>query len=236
MATAVRGGSGRGGRARPDGPRRRVAVTDVAVVARLEDALAAAATAGAFVAAVDMPIGLLDAPVPGGRPCDRAARAQLSDRRSSVFSPPTRPALAAASFDEAKVAGGLTIQSWNLRGRIAEADASAGAGHPLHEAHPELGFQRLNAGKPLPPKKTAAGRALRTALLRDALDGLDPWVTAPGARRPVALRGSAADDLLDALVLCLTAARIADGTASRVPAEDGPATVDRRGRPMVVWW
>jgi predicted RNase H-like nuclease len=224
VAQAVAGGAGR------------LVVTDVAVVTRLADAMEAAAAAGPFVAALDMPIGLLDAPVPGGRPCDRAARALLTDRRSSVFSPPTRPALAAASFDEAKAAGGLTIQSWNLRGRIAEADACAGAGHPLHEAHPELGFQRLHDGKPLPPKKTADGRALRTALLLGALDGLEPWVTPPGARRPLALRGSAADDLLDALVLCLTAARIADGTASRVPVEDGPGTVDRLGRPMVVWW
>jgi predicted RNase H-like nuclease len=211
-------------------------VVDVAVAASLADALGAAAAAGPFVAAVDMPIGLLDVPAPGGRPCDRAARALLTDRRSSVFSPPTRPALAAGSFDEAKVAGGLTIQSWNLRGRIAEADVCAGAGHPLHEAHPELGFQRLHAGQPVPPKKTAAGRALRTSLLRGALDGLGPWLTPPGARRPLALRGSAADDLLDALVLCLTAARIADGTASRVPPVDGPGTVDRLGRPMVVWW
>jgi predicted RNase H-like nuclease len=224
VATAVFRGRGR--------PR----LSGLRVVSRLADALAEAVADGAVVAAVDMPIGLLDAPGAGGRACDRAARALLGDRRSSVFSPPTRPALAAATFDEAKVAGGLTIQSWNLRGKILEADACAGAGWPVHEAHPELGFQRLNAGSPLASKKTAAGRAARTALLSDALAGVEPWLTEPGRRRPPGLAGSAADDVLDALVLCVTAARIASGTACRVPEADGPATVDRLGRPMVVWW
>jgi predicted RNase H-like nuclease len=46
--------------------------------------------------AVDMPIGLLERAAPGGRPCDREARTMLGrPRASSVFSPPTRKALAA---------------------------------------------------------------------------------------------------------------------------------------------
>lgn len=36
---------------------------------------------------VDMPIGLLDAGRPGGRPCDLQARKLLSTRSSCVFSP-----------------------------------------------------------------------------------------------------------------------------------------------------
>ncbi|MGH8614797.1 MAG: DUF429 domain-containing protein, partial [Gammaproteobacteria bacterium] len=44
--------------------------------------------------ALDIPIGLLDQAQPGGRSCDRAARALLGrGRASSVFTPPTRAAL-----------------------------------------------------------------------------------------------------------------------------------------------
>src|SRR6266700_814257 len=45
------------------------------------------------VVAVDMPIGLVDEHEPGGRAVDRAARARLGAKRSSVFSPPPRCAL-----------------------------------------------------------------------------------------------------------------------------------------------
>jgi len=54
------------------------------------------------VLCVDIPIGLLDEAVPGGRECDRAARTFLGPgRASSVFPPPIRPVLTAGSFMDA---------------------------------------------------------------------------------------------------------------------------------------
>ena len=55
------------------------------------------------VVAVDMPIGLLEEPSSGGRECDKEARRLLgTPRRSSVFTPPTKPALASATYEEAQ--------------------------------------------------------------------------------------------------------------------------------------
>jgi len=46
---------------------------------------------GASVICIDIPIGLLEGP--GRRNCDEEARKLLGDRRSCVFSPPTRQVL-----------------------------------------------------------------------------------------------------------------------------------------------
>jgi predicted RNase H-like nuclease len=57
--------------------------------------------------AVDMPIGLLERAAPGGRACDREARALLGrPRASSVFSPPTRKALVARRYEEVAALNG----------------------------------------------------------------------------------------------------------------------------------
>ncbi len=219
-----------------------VTVTGLEVVGRLRDGLTfgteprcetdetdCRAGDGAWLAAIDMPIGLLDTATPGGRDCDRAARRLLGPRRSSVFSPPIRRALTAANYAEAKVRnGGMTIQTWNIVARIAELDRLVTPDHPVHEAHPELAFLHLSGGVPLAPKRTALGRAERTALLAEHLPGAEPHLSGP---RP---RGVAPDDVCDALVLCLTAARIAAATALCVP--EGPVPTDARGLPMLVWW
>ena len=47
-------------------------------------------TADASIVGLDVPIGLLDRPVPRGRSVDQIARALLKQRASTVFSPPPR--------------------------------------------------------------------------------------------------------------------------------------------------
>ena len=85
--------------------------------------------------AVDMPIGLLEQAAPGGRPCDREARAVLGrPRSSSVFSPPTRKALAARSYAEVATlnGAGMSKEAFNILPKIREVDALmdvAAAGH-----------------------------------------------------------------------------------------------------------
>jgi predicted RNase H-like nuclease len=52
--------------------------------------------------AVDMPIGLLDVAVPGGRDCERLARVELGPGKAScVFSSPCRPVLLGITYAQA---------------------------------------------------------------------------------------------------------------------------------------
>jgi len=179
------------------------------------------------VVAVDIPIGLLDVPQPGGRECDRLARARVGRARaSSVFSAPTRPALVVTSLPEAQTHGfRMTLQTLNILPKIAEVDGVVDPAlqDRVHEAFPELAFAAL-AGAPLAhSKRRAAGRAERHTLL------VAHRISIP--ERP---KGAAIDDLLDACVLAWSAGRIAEGTAERVP--EGSVHVDARGLRMEIQW
>lgn len=188
-------------------------------VARLEELLVDGPTPR--VMAVDVPIGLLRR---GARQCDGQARRLLGVRRSSVFTPPLRPMLQAASRRAAsrvrhRLEGKrVSIQAWAIVPKIREVDRLL-RGHRawreiVREAHPELCFFFLNGGRPMPePKKTAGGQAERVARL-------GTWCGAAAARaldeRPKL--GCQADDIVDALVLLWTAERIARGEAVTLPA------------------
>ncbi len=183
---------------------------------------------GDTVIGIDIPIGLLDEHVPGGRVCDREARRRLGpSRRSSVFSAPPRPALGVRSLPEAQAAGfPMTLQSLNILAKVAEVDAAIDPAlqQRVHEVHPELVFVALAGGTPLAhSKRGAAGRAER----RDLLDRHRIPV-------PSLPRGAAVDDLLDACAAGWSAGRIERAVAERVPA-DGPR-LDRRGLRMEICW
>lgn len=199
---------------------------DLAVVAAIAPVVDDVVAGRLGALAVDMPIGL---PEDGPRACDVAARRALGPRRASVFPAPVRSVLGAAGYAEALARSraasgrGLSKQAFNLVPAIAELDAALTperrAG--IVEAHPEMAFARL-AGTPCAhPKRTAEGRSERLALLAAA--GL-------GDLSSVRLRGSAPDDVLDAAVLTLTAARAQAGTAERL----GDGAVDARGLLMEV--
>jgi predicted RNase H-like nuclease len=176
--------------------------------------------------AVDMPIGLADRHVPGGRAVDRAARMQLGPKRASVFSPPPRCVLGARTLADAHRRGGrLTLQTLYLLPRIEDVDnvMTPELQERVFEVHPELSFAAMNGGLPaLEPKRSAAGSELRLGLLARA-----------GVPVPVRPRGAALDDLLDACALSWSAQRIANGTARRIP--DAP-TCDGRGLRMELRW
>jgi len=187
--------------------------------------------------AVDMPIGLLEQAVPGGRDCDREARALLGrPRASSVFSPPARPALRARMYSEvAKLNGaGLSKESFNILPKIREVDAvlSAADQRRVFEVHPELVFAEL-AGAPLHhSKKTITGRRLRSRLLRGIYGNMLP--DAARVRLSHGLRHVALDDVFDASVLAYAAWRIYSGHAQRVPPGEPPR--DARGLRMEIWF
>jgi len=124
-------------------------------------------------------------------------------------------------------------QCFNLFPKIREIDRlmTPGLEARVFEAHPEVGFWRLNGGRAMAlPKKVKSresgpGMAERAALLaahgfdRDFLD--QPL---PG--------GVGRDDLLDAAVLSLVAGRIARGEGQCFPPQPGR---DGRGLRMAIW-
>ena len=174
------------------------------------------------IVAVDVPIGLL---ARGARECDVEARRLLKQRRSSVFPAPIRCLLRAASHAEASrmrretEGKGVSIQTWEIVPKIAEADAllRGHAGRPdvVREAHPEVSFYFLNRRRPMRfAKTTAEGRFER-------LSALARWCGPVAARLAGTRRGLScqADDVIDALVALWTAERIAAGRAVTIPAD-----------------
>lgn len=187
--------------------------------------------------AVDMPVGLLDAPRQGGRECDRAARRLLGRRGVSVFSPPCRPALAARDHAEAQrlQGGGMSIQTWHIVAKIREVDAAMSATTQIRviEAHPELAFHRLAPpGMALARKADADGRAQRIALLAQTLGPALPDLVAE--RRRLGPRWLKPDDLADACVLAHVARCRVGGSARRVPEAVPPC--DAKGLRMEIWY
>ena len=200
---------------------------DIRVVKTLAEACE-----GLSIFAVDMPIGLMDEPIPG-RACEPLARSLLRGKASSVFPTPCRAALDCLTHAEANAASrkfgkGLNQQTFHLFPKMREIDELMRSNRKLHrivyEAHPELAFARMNGGKAvLSKKRQPEGFEERRKLL--AKHGFKVKVEKlPGATR---------DDVLDAVAVCRTALLIAEGKATRL----GPAKArDRYGLPMNIWY
>jgi predicted RNase H-like nuclease len=199
------------------------------------------------VIAIDMPTGFAECAERGGRACERAARALLVGKTSSVFPTPCRAALDAATHPEAGAlnrgsgpAGvGLTRQAFHLFPKMRELDALLRARPSLcrrvFEAHPELAFLRMNGGHPvLPPKRTRPGQVQRRRLLaRHGFASAEArWLA---YRREAGLRTSdaALDDALDAAAVCRTALLICQREACHLPEH---IEHDRHGLPMAIWY
>jgi len=94
------------------------------------------------------------------------------------------------------------------------------------EVHPELVFLQLNGSKPLPPKKSEVGDALRRRLLkRQGFRAIDRWLDkeriGTGAKR---------DDVLDACAVAI-AAREPKGSLP-----EGEPLLDKYKLPMRIWF
>ncbi len=183
--------------------------------------------------AVDMPMGFPDIAQKGGRDCERAARAALPGKTSSVFSAPSRKALAARDYRDACTRNGngigLSKQAFNLFPKMRELDAVVRKRPKCRivEAHPELGFARLAGSPVLEMKKTPEGRKRRLTLLAaNGMSDIADWLDLL-PRRLVA-----PDDVIDAAVVCLAALRIAAGKGECLPAAPPE---DRFGIPMAIW-
>lgn len=185
---------------------------------------------GVEAVAIDIPLGLSAS---GERRAETLARRRLPHRASTVFNVPPRICLEAGEGDYARAnaqsrreAGkGLSRQSFALLAKIREVDSFwTSAPCPVYEVHPELSFARLNAGTPLPPKKSREGIAARREVL--AARGFD----LAGVPRPVSWR-MAVDDLLDAAVCAWTAQLIVQGDVECLP---DPPEFDTTGREMCI--
>lgn len=179
-----------------------------------------------FAVAIDIPLGLLTAAVPGGRSCDRQARKLLGPRSSSVFSPPSMAALSATNYvDACKLnrqsgpdAGGVSKQSFAIFPKLIDAEQAVATSvwlrNRIIEVHPELCF-RMIAGSPLQDaKKRSAGKEERRRLLqKSGFQDLQPF------ERAARLLGATTDDALDACVAAWSAWRRASGAAQCLPAD-----------------
>lgn len=195
------------------------------------------------VIAIDVPIGLLDQGVHGGRECDREARKELGKHGVRVFSAPTRPALdqyrltpgdyrqiSAANAASSSAGPGLTRQTVSIMNKIDEVDremALADTHARVYEIHPEVSFTRANNGSAIPTaKRYADGRRVRQVLLESLGFPVAKLLSAPRELR------CRADDILDAAIACWTARMISESDASSLPAT---RPSDSRGIPMAIW-
>lgn len=201
------------------------------------DVLALVGDSGIVVA--DIPIGLLDERQPGGRCVDMEARRMLGPRRSSVFSPPIRPALACKDWEAARKFG-LTLQGFAIMPKIRDVDQlmTPALQRRVIESHPEVTFRHL-AGVPMGHnKKRSAGRQERLRVLAKAasIAALSPFAEINKVfdqdRRRLSRKEVALDDIIDAYVMLFVAARYASGRAERIPPAP-PA--DSRGLRMEMW-
>lgn len=183
------------------------------------------------IVVIDIPIGLPDS---GRRTCDLEARALLGARRNSVFTGVRRPLLTFANYPAANAWGkadgaGLTKQLWHILPKVRQVDdwITPDRQQSFREGHPELAFTAA-AGRPMAHyKKTAEGEAER-------LGALAAFISRPVAEGWLAAAqgtGAARDDIVDALALCWSSARVALGINGQVPASP---PVDSRGLAMAM--
>lgn len=195
------------------------------------------------VIAIDIPIGLPERAGYGGRAAENAVRPLLGARQSSVFSVPSRAAIAAQDYREAcRIALAtsepprkVSKQLFMLTPKIREVDAALRADATLSqrvfEVHPEVAFWRLNGETALSEPKKVKGRphepglALRRCLLIKA--GLP--AAAVDASPP---KGAGPDDLIDALACAAIARRIYTGEARPFP---DPPERDAFDLLMAIW-
>jgi predicted RNase H-like nuclease len=189
--------------------------------------------------AIDMPIGLPERAIRGGREPDWAARQFLGRQRGSIFPVPSRGAVYACAHgypsvciiaqDTSDPPKKPSRQLFGILPRIRQVDEilrqRPELRERLFEVHPEVSFKVMNGDEPLPERKKVKGRInphgmqLRKKLLakegfpRSFLDRIAP----PGAGR---------DDFYDACACAWSAKRILARKARVFP---WPIPIDAEG-------
>jgi predicted RNase H-like nuclease len=161
------------------------------------------------------PIGLADEPCGGDRPCDVAARQALGwPRRVAVERVPSRPALLAPTYDEARaIEPWLTRRQWHRLWWARDVMTSLQPYHQrrVYSGHPELTFRLLNEDRPLRTSPWwPEGQAERIALIGSRVPGLADLVADP----PPGVRP---DRLVDAAAMLWSARRLGARVMARLP-------------------
>jgi predicted RNase H-like nuclease len=184
-----------------------------------------------LIIAIDIPIGLPECAIRGGREPDWAARAFLGPRRASVFPVPSRKAVyvheqgyrracdVARETSDPKRA--LSKQLFGILRRIRQIDEVLRQEPVLRErvfeVHPEVSFKVMNNDESLPERKKVKGRInpqgmqLRKELLAKEgfpLSFLDQILP----------QGAGRDDFYDACACAWSAKRIVYGKARVFPS------------------
>jgi predicted RNase H-like nuclease len=164
------------------------------------------------VIALGAPVGYLQSPRPGGRTCDREARALLGSRGSSIQSAPIW-----SQLDEEVPAQleGLSAIGRKLLPRYREvaAEMAPYRQRSIYEVNSELTFFQLNEDKPLKyPKKSALGQEERRDLLERRIPGGQRVFDAKLPRIP-------SSHLLDVAAYMWTARRIFARAVVRIPED-----------------
>lgn len=195
----------------------------------------------AEVILIDIPIGLPEGS--GPRTCDSRARERLDGhRKSSVFPVPVREATRKDRYEEAKQVqeeqtdGSLSTQSWAISDKIEQVDKylldHREAQDTIRESHPEVCFDALNKGNPMEHSKTSeSAKAFWERV--SVLEEIDPGILQTIRRIANNVDGSVShDDILDALVLALTASPLT-GELESLPSE---RETDEEDLPKQIWY
>ena len=182
--------------------------------------------------AVDMPVGLAER---GDRLCDRAARAILGNRASSVFPAPPRPLVRATTWEDAnrlsrELEGkGISRQGFGLFAKVRALDDLLQRRPELRamvwEVHPEVSFTELHGAPIAQKKRTREGKDVRLTALRRYFDS----AAIDRILAEIPRKEAGEDDVLDALICLWTAERISLGVATTLPSL---VPLDATGIPM----
>ena len=147
------------------------------------------------------------------RTCDVLAKKYLGKAfQSSIFIPPLKRVLKCSTYQEAnelsrKITGkGLSKQSWHLKSKISEVQQISKLSNKVYEGHPECSFKMLKKGSLKAKKKSVSGIFERLDLLKKV--GLDPLSVSLKLENNSSIK---IDDVLDSMVLFITALRIVEG-------------------------
>jgi threonine dehydratase len=184
------------------------------------------------IIAIDVPIGLPERAIGGGREPDWVARAFLGPRKASVFPVPSREAVNAYAQGEYKQVcdvacktsdppRALSRQAFEILPRIQQIDAilreHPAFREPMFEVHPEVSFQVMNKNRPLTEPKKFNGRIHRPGMqLRKELLMKQGFPCSFLNQSPP--RGAGFDDFYDACACAWSAKRILFGTARVFPS------------------
>jgi predicted RNase H-like nuclease len=164
------------------------------------------------VIALNAPVGYVDESRPGGRTCDRLARALLGRRGSTVHNAPTR-----ASLEEDTVPADDRLDAVTnvllRRYREVAAEMAPYRQRTVYEVHPELSFYQINSDTPLRwSKKTEAGFEERSNLVKKRIPGSERILDVEIDDVPMA-------HLLDVAAMLWTARRIFARAGTRIPTD-----------------